>query len=93
MSDDDAPVVVGGEDVSHLLNRIDRPVVCAQCADEFATGGTDAASLRDYVRFDVGFTDEGLQVWCRRHEANVVHVRFEGTAPPADFRSLKPKGG
>jgi hypothetical protein len=78
--------------MKHLLHSITDPVVCAKCADEYTSGATDAASLRDYSRVDVGFTDQGIQVWCRRHDLNVVHVDFEDARPNADFRCLERKG-
>ena len=74
-----------------LFNNIREPVVCAKCADEFQAGATDALSLQDYTRMDVGFTDRGLQVWCRRHQTNVVHIDFAGATPEADFRCLEKK--
>jgi len=75
----------------HLTYSITQPVVCNRCLEEFQSGATDAASLRDYTVLDVGFTDIGIQVWCRRHEANVVHVDFGGRKLEADFRSLERK--
>ena len=44
--------------------------------------------MAEYMRLDVGFTKAGLQVWCRRHDANVVHIDFRGHALPTDFRCL-----
>jgi len=79
--------------MQHLFHSITHPVVCAICAEEMAQGLADAASLQDYSRLDVGFTDRGLQVWCRRHQANVVHLDFEGRTPEADFRRLEKKPG
>ena len=38
---------------------------------------TDSRTLQDYTKLDVGFTESGLQVWCRRHDTNVVHIDFE----------------
>ncbi|MCE2516511.1 MAG: hypothetical protein J4F41_01480 [Alphaproteobacteria bacterium] len=73
----------------HLLHSIKEPVVCSKCYDEVASGQTDAGSLQHYAALDVGFTDRGLQVWCRRHELNVVHVDFDGMALDADFRCLE----
>ena len=35
-------------------------------------------SLQDYAAMDIGFTDFGVQVWCRRHKANIVHIDFQG---------------
>ena len=75
--------------MEHLLHSIREPLVCAQCYDDVAQGYTDAASLQDYARLDVGFTDKGLQVWCRRHDLNVVHIDFDGLMPEADFRCLE----
>lgn len=77
--------------MKHLLYSITEPVVCAKCADEVASGGTDAGSLWDYVKVDVGFTERGVQVWCRRHEVNVVHIDFHEARPNADFRCLERK--
>lgn len=77
--------------MQHLLNHIKEPVVCAACADEFATGHSDAASLRDFMRIDVGFTDTGIQIWCQRHDTNICVIDFEGAQPTADFRSLVKK--
>lgn len=63
-------------------------VACSKCAAE-----VDAAqpplSLQDYAQIDVGFTDWGMQVWCRRHQANIVHIDFQGHQLPADFRRLE----
>lgn len=72
----------------HLLNHIKEPIVCSACLDEFAKGLSDAASLRDFCRIDVGFTDTGLQVWCQRHDQNICVIDFDGQQPEADFRAL-----
>ena len=79
--------------MKHLLHSITAPVVCARCEAEFLAGGTDSRSLQDHVRVDVGFTDRGIQVWCRRHDLNVVHVDFDGAMPEADFRCLEKREG
>ena len=79
--------------MKHLLNNIKEPVVCSKCFEEMSKGYSDAASLQDYALLDVGFTDQGLQVWCRRHELNVVHIDFDGMMPEADFRCLEKKQG
>lgn len=77
--------------MQHLFNNIREPVVCAKCLDEMTRGFTDSKSLQDYARLDVGFTEQGLQVWCRRHDLNVVHIDFDGMMPEADFRCLEKK--
>ena len=73
----------------HLFNRIKEPVVCQKCFDEFAQGLTDYGSLQQYAALDVGFTDQGIQIWCRRHDVNVCHVDFGGMALDVDFRCLE----
>ena len=63
-------------------------IACSKCADEIANA-EPPVSLQDYAQMDVGFTDWGLQVWCRRHQANIVHIDFQGQKLPADFRRLE----
>ena len=35
-------------------------------------------------QLEVGWTLLGLQVWCRRHAANVMHIDFEGRCHPGN---------
>jgi hypothetical protein len=81
------------DDYTLLPHAIAEPVVCAKCSDEVADGTAGAVSLREYTALDVGFTARGFQVWCRRHDVNVVHLDFEGGRPRADFRCFEPKPG
>ena len=53
---------------------------CAKCLDELPLG----KSPRDYAKHEIGFTKQGLQVWCIRHNCNVLHIDFEGQCHPAD---------
>lgn len=76
------------DDLSRLLFSIEQPLVCSRCADEVADGTAGLVSLADYGRLDVGFTAVGLQVWCRRHDSNIVHIDFEGRELPTDFRCI-----
>ena len=77
--------------MQHLLNSITEAVVCRKCADELEQGLSDMGSLQRQSSLDVGFTEIGLQVWCRRHHLNVVHIDFAGMSLDADFRCLEPK--
>ena len=77
--------------IALLQNRITQHVVCAKCEAEYLGGSTDSRSLQDYAKLDIGFTNIGIQVWCRRHNTNVVHVDFEGQKLKADFRCLEPR--
>ncbi len=79
------------EKLSYLLNQIKEPIVCVKCSDEFISGQTDAKSLQDYSRIDVGFTDRGLQIWCQRHQLNICHINFDGNSLEKDFRCLEKK--
>lgn len=53
---------------------------CGLCLDNLPSG----ESPESFARFSVGWTDEGLQVWCSRHKCNVLHVDFEGRKHPAN---------
>ena len=55
-------------------------VHCGKCLDEMPNG----TSPQLWADLEVGWTDEGLQVWCRRHNCNVMHVDFESQQHPAD---------
>ena len=60
---------------------------CKRCLEEVMeiirrTGQSQSPAT--YQRLCVGFTPIGLQVWCRRHELNIVHIDFEGQQHPAN---------
>jgi len=65
-------------------NCIKMFVHCGRCIDEILKGAEGGVSPRDYARLEVGWTKQGLQVWCKRHECNVMHVDFEGRTHPAN---------
>ena len=74
--------------VEALSLNIDSYVACTKCAEEVADI-EPKISLQDYAAIDVGFTNWGLQVWCRRHQVNIVHIDFGRAQLPADFRRLE----
>ena len=76
---------------SILLKQIDQHIICANCEEEFQAGSTDISSLQNYTKLCIRFPDFGIQVWCRRHDANVVHVNFNGQKFKADFQCLETK--
>ncbi len=76
---------------NQLLYRITEPLVCAKCEAEVVAGQAGAASLRDHGRLEAGFTERGLQIWCRRHDVNVCHLDFGGRRLEADLRCLERK--
>jgi hypothetical protein len=54
---------------------------CGLCLREIP----DGVSPQQFSRIDVGWTEHGLQIWCRRHNVNVCHIDFEGATHPADL--------
>lgn len=70
---------------SFLKNNIVAFLHCKECLKELP----DGVSPAEWSAHDVGWTEKGLQVWCRRHEANVLHVDFEGHKHPAATSRLE----
>ena len=60
---------------------------CGLCLGELP----DNTSPREFAQLEVGFTEPRLQVWCKRHECNVIHIDFEGQKHPADTTIPRPK--
>lgn len=52
---------------------------CRRCLEELPSG----TSPKDYQQIQVGWTERGLQIWCIRHNMNVVSIDFEGAKHPA----------
>ena len=38
---------------------------------------------------EVGWTQRGLQVWCKRHDCNMLHLDFEGKQLKANTTASK----
>ena len=64
-------------------------IVCNKCVEELSTLSSTDTSLKNYVKFEVGFTSLGIQIWCIRHNINVCHVNFDNNELSADFRCLE----
>ena len=41
-------------------------------------------SNRSKDKVSVGYTKEGIQVWCDMCNSNIVHIDFEGNKHPAE---------
>lgn len=67
------------KDTRTVEDEIEVFMHCGLCLDE----KPDGVSPKDWTRLQVGWTVKGFQVWCFRHEANVIHVDFEGQKHPA----------
>lgn len=58
--------------------EIEAYIHCGKCLDEKPEG----ISPRDFAQLEFGYTKMGLQVWCKRHEVNVVNIDFQGQTHP-----------
>ena len=60
---------------------------CQLCVEEWMANPEikSKQSPQQYSRIQAGWTKEGLQVWCFRHNANVIHIDFEGQQYHADM--------
>lgn len=47
---------------------------CAKCLEELPEDQSPA----EFARLSVGWTRLGLQVWCHRHDLNVINLDFKG---------------
>lgn len=54
---------------------------CRYCIAEWRAGAEEAEgkSPAEYSRLHVGWTPQGLQVWCGRHDVNIIHIDFNDT--------------
>jgi hypothetical protein len=60
---------------------------CPECEDEAAQwDNLTFMSPREYAKLEIGYTDEGIQVWCLRHDRNVIHICLNGTEIASDTR-------
>ncbi len=69
-------------------NEIVGFIHCAKCLKELPGG----ASPRGWAQLEVGWTAQGFQVWCKRHDCNILHVDFEGAKHPANTHAAKTGG-
>ena len=67
-------------------NNIETFLHCESCYWELKNAKTEEFSLigavagesqMSYSRFEVGWTKQGFQVWCTRHNTNVIHIDFD----------------
>lgn len=61
---------------------------CKQCIDEWKDHQAPGLSPREYASLEIGYTKLGFQVWCKRHDCNVMHVDYEGQTHPANLDRL-----
>ncbi len=77
------------ESESEVSNRlaIELYLHCGMCLEEIPEG----ISPQEWASLEVGWTGLGIQVWCKRHECNVVNIDFEGHQHPAEMTRFVPK--
>ena len=68
-----------------ISNAIKLYFHCHKCIKEIPPD----ESPRSSAALEVGWTKLGLQVWCKRHNCNVVHIDFEGCQHPANLHAKK----
>ena len=68
-------------------NEISTFLHCKQCMEELPSG----VSMRNFADYEIGYTEIGLQIWCKRHDCNIIHIDFEGLKHPANL-SRKAEG-
>jgi hypothetical protein len=61
-------------------NEIAAYMHCGKCLEEKPPD----QSPQEWAQLEVGWTQLGLQVWCKRHDCNVCHIDFEGQKHPAN---------
>jgi hypothetical protein len=62
-----------------IKNEIQTFLHCKKCMKELPPD----TSPQEFIHVEVGWTAEGIQVWCLRHDLNVIHMDFEGHQHPA----------
>ena len=60
-------------------NKIGMYFHCALCLAEKPAN----QSPKEWARAQAGFTERGIQVWCNRHDVNILHMDFQGQKHPA----------
>lgn len=62
-------------------NNIGMYLHCKICASAIPEGESPAT----HARIAVGWTPVGIQIWCSRHDINIMHIDFQGNRHPADL--------
>jgi len=72
-------------------NKIQMYIHCGRCLNDFKKHKYPNKSMADISKFDIGWTKQGLQVWCQIHDCNIVHIDFQGIKHPANLTAIKEK--
>ena len=66
--------------ISHN-NKILQYLHCKMCLTSKPLG----VSMAEWGGYEVGWTKLGLQVWCKKHNANILHIDFQKQQHPANL--------
>ena len=69
-------------------NNISLYLHCGLCMKEKPAGLSPA----EWSDTQAGWTKEGIQIWCNRHEVNILHIDFQGEKHPASVCRNRMKG-
>lgn len=47
---------------------------CKECMAELP----ENESPMDYQKIQAGWTEQGVEIWCTRHDLKIIHIDFEG---------------
>ena len=50
--------------MDNLKYSIENQIVCNKCVEELSNESNPEINLKNYSKFEVGFTSSGLQIWC-----------------------------
>lgn len=52
---------------------------CGMCLNEYdKLPKPRNISRSDYQQIEAGWTKQGVQIWCKRHDVNIIHIDFRG---------------
>ena len=51
---------------------------CGLCLREWKKKYRGKISPKDFSKVQCGWTKQGLQIWCNRHNCNIIHISFDG---------------
>jgi len=74
-------------------NEIKMYLHCVLCLKELEKGDVES-SPSFYQEIEVGWTRWGIQIWCKRHNVNIIHIDFEEKKHPANVtrKAFQKKG-
>jgi len=70
-------------------NKIQGFIHCKSCMSAKPKNKSPA----DWSKLECGWTENGLQIRCRRCDLNIIHIDFEGQKHPANTAGKDPSHG